>query len=478
MKSTIRMGARYVVGLGAVVVAVAACGGDDTGSGGAGGAATGGGAAGGGAASGSGGSTPEAANVEQALDGNCPDGSKPPGKGVSPGEALHKVTLSDYPDAKCNDGSPGVMFVRRAAAPAAETSWVIFLQYGGGCQSWKACRNRWCSFETSYDAAKMSSDFTPDSMRGEGLFSRGPDNAFGAANQVFVYYCSSDAWVGQKDDVVLEDPEGVGPSFSVHYRGFSIIQAVDDALSKGVTSDDGVETMPKLSDATRILFAGGSAGSAGQTHALDWWASQHPSAETAGFFDSGNDPLPEEIADAELAGKIEGYLPNRYADVFQGLFDAHLDESCVAAHPGDTHLCTVGTHVRLNHVTTPFFVRQDLRDPVGYNQYQELGMPLADYGESMEATMERYVNVLDTAEEKADMSRAPGIYTSDCKQHIVAMNDDWFGTNGDQATVELANGTPLSVHDALGGWVNGNDIRAMDTQPGTKSVCLPPTDEQ
>jgi hypothetical protein len=466
--------------LGFIAAMATACGGsDDTGSGGPGAGGGGSGATGSGTTTGAGGSPSDVAVLDQALDGNCPEGSSPPGMGVTPGDDLHKVTLGDYPDAKCNDGSPAIMYVRRAAVPAAETSWVIFLQFGGACQSWEICRDRWCSTNTTYDAAKMSSEFAPEVMRGNGLLSRSAENAFGAANQVFVYYCSSDAWVGQKDDVVLDDPAGAGPSYRLHFRGFSILEAVDDALSKGITSDDGVETMPKLSDATRVMFAGGSAGSAGQTHALDWWVAQHPGIEAVGFFDASTDPMLEDLPNQTVASTIEGFLPTRYSDIFQGMYGAHLDESCVAAHPGDdAYLCTIGTHVRLNHITTPFFVRHDLRDTVGFNAYESLGMTLDEYGEAMEATMDRYVTLLDDAEEKADMTRAPGVYTSNCKQHIVALNDGWFGTKTNPATVELPNGNPISVHDALGGWINGNDIRAMDTQPSTKSFCLPPTDDQ
>ena len=86
----------------------------------------------------------------------CPADSNRPGSGITPGNDLHRVTLDEYPEAVCNDGSPAIAYIRRAATPAAESTWVIFLQFGGACQSWEICRDRWCSYNTSYDAARMS----------------------------------------------------------------------------------------------------------------------------------------------------------------------------------------------------------------------------------------------------------------------------------------------------------------------------------
>jgi hypothetical protein len=409
----------------------------------------------------------------------CPADSNRPGSGITPGNDLHRVTLDEYPEAVCNDGSPAIAYIRRAATPAAESTWVIFLQFGGACQSWEICRDRWCSYNTSYDAARMSSRFAPEIARANGLLSRDADNEFAAANQVLVYYCSSDQWTGRRGDVVLNDPEGVGASYRLHFQGFSIIEALDDALRGGLTSDDGAEVLPPLGDATRILFSGGSAGSAGQTHALDWWAGRYPDAEVAGFFDSSNDPVVDDIVNETVAADFEAVLPARHDVVFSSLYDAHLDESCMAAH-GDSEpwLCSLGSHVRLNHITTPYFVRQDLRDPVTFNAFEQLGLSLEDYAVSLEATMNRFPALLQTAEERDAMTRAPGVYVSNCEQHIVALNNGWFGLGANPASVQNADGTPVSVHDALAAWINGETITVLDTQPSTRSRCLSTTDDQ
>src|SRR4029453_3566540 len=52
---------------------------------------------------------------------------------VRKGTHLMKVTLAlvQHPDAICNDGSPGVIYVRRASVAPDENKWVLFLQGGG-----------------------------------------------------------------------------------------------------------------------------------------------------------------------------------------------------------------------------------------------------------------------------------------------------------------------------------------------------------
>lgn len=448
----------------------------------AGGVAATAGAGGGGGASGSSasaGGSSEVPRIDDALtEETCPAGSTPPGPNVAAGPDLHKVTLND-PAAVCNDGSPAVMFVRAAAGPAASSSWVIFLQSGGDCSSYSECRNRWCSYQTGYDAGKMSSRFVPDTMNASGIFGRSANNAFGPANQVFVYYCSSDSWIGQHQDTVFDDPDGELP-YRLHFNGYAIVQAVVAALESGVTSDDGAETLPKLTAATQILFSGSSAGATGMTHTLDWWAARYPTAKKGGFLDSITDPLPEDITDPTVAQTFASAQAKHYVDRHQGVWRSHLDESCLAAHEGtpDEHLCALHSHVRLNHLTTPFFVRQDLRDPVQFNSYLNMtGLTLNGQAEAIQRTMERYRDVQDDAEE--DVGVAAGIHVSNCGQHIALINPVWFGVaNSGNHTVTDDDGVDTTIHDALDAWAMGQGVPAIDVEPAALSSCPNTTGEQ
>ena len=449
-----------------------------TAGGGVGGSAgTAGGGVGGDAGGGVGGDATTVPLIGDALDGHCP-GGKPPGNGVAPGNALHKLTLSSYPNAVCNDGTPAIMYLRKASTPAAANKWVIHMQAGASCSNYDVCLERWCGIH--YDAAKMSSRFAPPSSTGTGIFSRGAANAFGPANQVYIYYCSSDSWLGRRSDAVLSDPAGANVPYRLHFRGHDILAAVADELTKGAKSDDGAEALPSLSNATEVLFSGSSAGSNGLSQTLDWWASEVPGAKAFGMFDSIYLPIPEDIDDSAVASKYVAGLKSEWTDTRGTLYRGFADESCVTAHPGeDAYLCALTSHVQLNHTTTPFFTRQDLTDPVAYNYLAAAGATLDQYARWTRTSMERLAGVTTNAEEKSAITKAPGAYASNCGQHIALLNSQWFGVAATgNASVQNAGGTPLTLHDALGAWATGTSINALDTIPSTIGVCAPITADQ
>lgn len=415
--------------------------------------------------------------VDEALDGQCA-GGRPPGTGVAPGNDLHKVTLTD-PDAICNDGTPAIMYIRAANGPAATNRWVIHMQAGGGCSSHDVCFDRWCGIGP-YEAAKMSSRFAPPATDGGGLFARNQNNVFGSANQVFLYYCSSDSWSGSRSDAVLDDSSGARPSFRLHFRGHDILEAAATVLATGAVSDDNAQTLPSLTDATEVLFSGSSAGSLGLVQHLDWWRTKAPRAIVGGLLDSFYMPVPEDVDDASVRQSYETGLRASWDQVKQTLYQAYTDESCVTRHPGtDAYLCGLSTHVMLHHLTTPFFVRQDLRDPVSYTTMQPTGATLAQYAAWTHTSLGRVANVRMNSEEGADITLAPGAMSSNCGQHIVAMNNPWFGVAASgNATVETPDGAPRTLHDALTAWVGGTPIQALDTDPSTTSVCATQTNDQ
>ncbi|MBI4955596.1 MAG: hypothetical protein HY908_26490 [Myxococcales bacterium] len=461
------------VGVGLLLVGAVACGGE----GGTGGAGASGGS---GAAGGSGGSGGSAIPlVDTALDGACV-GGKPPGTGVNIGNELHKVTLDADPEALCNDGSPAIMYVRKAATVQATNRWVIHMQPGGSCSDYDVCYDRWCGIG-AYEADKMSSRFAPEATNGSGIFARNANNAFGNLNQVYIYYCSSDGWIGRRSDAVLEDTTGTRPTFRLHFRGHDILEAAAAALAAGVTSDDGVETLPSLDAATHVLFSGSSAGSNGLSHTLDWWAAQVPNAtQVGGMLDSIFLPLPEDVTDPTIAATYLTGMQAQWTTVKQTLYHAFTDESCLALHPGaDAYLCGLTSHLQLDHTTTPFFSRQDLTDPVSAQYLEAAGATIPQIAAWTYTSMLRLAGALQSSEEQASMTVAPGSYASNCGQHIVMLNSTWFGVaQQNNATVEGAGGTPLTVHDALGAWMLGTPIAAIDTEPSTVSFCPATTSEQ
>lgn len=47
---------------------------------------------------------------------------------------------------------------------------------------------------------------------------------------------------------------------------------------------------------------------------------------------------------------------------FAVVLSARFDESCLALHVSDPWRCSDGAHLRANHITSPYFARQDLID--------------------------------------------------------------------------------------------------------------------
>lgn len=425
------------------------------------------GATGGTSAAGAAGAGPSSVPLIDTVD--CGAKTKPPGTGVAPGGDLKKVTLTGA-NALCNDGSPGVLYIRAASSPTSAGQWVFHFQGGGECVgSDPACIERWCGRQASYDAAKMSSKFSPPGMPGNGILLRDPKNSFGDANQVFFYYCSSDNWASRKSDYTLDDTTKPGAKLRLHFRGRSIIEdAVQRLMTTEVVSDDGSQQLPKLATASLLLATGSSGGSGAVMANGDWLASLFDPAKTAVRL----------VLDASLFPQFDHVTNGKVRDAVRDQFiaqsgwltstDAHVDQSCASAHQGaDLWQCDWNPHVRLNHLTTPFFQRADLGDPNASQSFEAAGASKMEFASWQRTTSMSVPDVVASAEEKSSIVRRPGIYSPACGQHVALTNNDWFFT----ATVKDSGGKPLSFHDALRAWVDGADVVAVDTVPPSLSAC-------
>ena len=414
--------------------------------------------------------TPTAPNIATFLEVECPVRPNSLRPSTPSGTALVKLTLDD-PRALCNDGSPAVAYVRAATDGARAKRWVFHLQAGGGCGSYQDCRDRWCGEQGIYDASKMSSRWAKQTIGEPGLFNRVTGNPPGQWNQVYIYYCSSDAWTGQAAFDLTSD---TGGAYSLNARGHQIIEALLDHLDAGgAQSDDDSVTLPKLSDAERILWTGSSAGSGGAMQHLDWVADRYPAADVAGAFDAAFKPDFAAFSD-EVEASAEAFLLAN-VQTFTIPANSFWDTSCRAAQPVDEPWrCAETREVLLNHMTTPFFQRMDLRDPSGSGGLISLGATLPEWSTATRDGLISLSNIKDTAVEKASITRAPGIYAPSCGQHIALMNDDWFAGS----TLADSSGVELTFRAALLSWLEGNDVVLLDTVPATRSRCATPTDDQ
>jgi hypothetical protein len=396
--------------------------------------------------------------IDQVLDCEARGGT-----GVAPGTDLKKATLTD-PRATCNDGTPAVLFVRRASSPEAERDWVFHLQGGGTCDGrYAECANRWCERNE-----KMSSARTPAGMKGAGLTSPASSNPLAAANHVFFYYCSSDNWAGRVGGALVVG-EGEDPSFRADFQGFHVVTAALDALEKGLASDDGTQSLPKFTDVRRAVLTGTSAGCAGVAHNADAFATRVGKDKTLIVCDANFSPDDAHLPDGAAKEAHQAARQQRYRSAVD-VFDVHLDASCLAAHPGeDAWLCHTSGHILGNHlVEAPLFARMDLADNTISDGYLNAGYTLENFGRGVQATL---LDAAGGAGEEAP-PRPIFVYGPACGQHVGLTNDDWYN----RATVRVES-RDLTLAGAIVAFAGGTQILAVDTVPPTLSTCAEKTDQ-
>ena len=401
---------------------------------------------------------------------------------IDAGTNLTRVDIdtSRYPEAVCNDGTPGLYYVRKGTGTGANR-WIIFLEGGGSCIDGTACAKRWCSIDSNFGAAKMSNRYAPaKGIGGGGILQTRPDSAFTNFNKAWIYYCSSDSWSGRVADRPMADE--TGRAFTIHFQGNRILEAVVSELRAGLSFNEAATgqstTLPSLDDAEVILFVGESAGSVGVRRQADrlgayfQGTNRNPSRLVyRALLDAANSPSNEAFSLYESSSRSA----LRAVTV---VTSGRTDESCLAMHPVDTWRCGDGAHVQAHHVTTPFFARQDLIDP---NTLDDFGTPewpfgtqLYQYAQATWDHLDRLSRIRTTAEEKADIAVDPGLYGPHCDNHTAIRDSAKFYED------KVAKGTGLfTYHDTFRNWLISADpsvvLQARPTsEPAPKSaVCTP-----
>lgn len=310
----------------------------------------------------------------------------------------HVLSPTEYPDARCNDGTQAVFYYAPATAPGFADNWVIYLEGGGGCSDPAACGDRLASSpdkmstgcagpgDCSVGGAPhgVASSVLPTMRDFDGLFE--PQNgSIGQANRVHIEYCSSDGWSG-------EGGRGDGSSFGfsnldgtsdMEFHGHDIIAAVLDELEQ-------LPTGPNEEDSV-VLFAGGSAGSVGAVRNLDYVADRLFNAEVRGFFDSAfHGPIvanPDYPAMSDYpctSGSALAPPPSSAGPQITAkydLFDAFVDDSCAASvASGDEAVCMKVEKLLIDDfVETPYTVYQSFHD-FNARTAQSIGTLLAGVG--------------------------------------------------------------------------------------------------
>ena len=387
---------------------------------------------------------------------------------LTSGTEMQRYFLED-PLAVCNDGSPAVMYVRPATEGALADVWSIHIQGGGGCSSALDCAARYCG-TGYYDASKMSSRWAPPTIGAVGVYDSEAGNILADANQVFIYYCSSDGWSGQGNTTLVDDAGQIAP-YTMFHHGHDIVAAAFAELRAGTVVGEGGWAMPDLDDGSVVLLSGTSAGSNGARAHADWARDQLApnGTDVRAIFDAANDPdidaFPESLRDEAYEVYATLYANN----ASENDYVQFMDSTCMDLHGGtaDEYLCSVDSYVIRNHVTTPYFVRQDLRDTTGLAEAAEI--PLDDYEALQEASLASLRYAPDHSVETMDFT--PGVYGPNCAQHVALESTEWWRV----ATVSHED-VDYTFQDAVRAWWQGNltvlvDEAVAGDGDGPRSDC-------
>jgi len=410
--------------------------------------------------------------------------------GLGAGSDLTRYTIatSKFPDAICNDGTPGVFYYAPATREEDRNKWFLFLQGGGACRDGQSCAERWCHVDTNYGMDKMTSSLTKPMIRANGFLDPRAENRFGTWNRVLIFYCSSDSWSGTNTIALQAAAGSTTAEYLIHFRGSQILDAALDTLRNAPAAgrrrvarhsiETATETSPwpDLDSASHVIFAGSSAGGMGAKSNADRVgaklrstnpslvdyrvlidASHSPDAESREYTQStycSNDPRGCSYAtlfEAEYAGALAAY-------------GARRDESCIAWHaahpPGTEWRCEDSGHVNLHHITSPFFIHQDLQDPQVGGEYVDanFGTP-SDFATKVEAELRS----LPVPEEPRGAT--PGLFAPQCTDHESVTNDPAVF----EVRVE-----GLSYYDTVWNWWSGAQPQQKIhhfTQPGKAPGC-------
>jgi hypothetical protein len=463
---------------------------------------------------------PGLASAQTLSPALCPPGSPfnlnptfTPFLSGQPGIPLLRRTIDValHPEARCNDNTPAVMYIRPANAayngnPIVDSSskWLIFLDGGGGCHDADQCLlERWCGGGGQiFDrAGKMSSQNAPPAIRGFGIFSLAPPapfaNQFAGYNHVLVHYCSSDNWIGSAKLTGINT--STGTAYDIRFQGEAIVNAVIETLLSGpVGADPGVAqefyrtSLPDLDDATEIVLAGESAGGGGLRHHLDRLnfdvlrpAIGNPQLKIRGVVDAG---APPGLWDPAISW-ADPYSPADYPHnlltqieppvrSFWGANDSALDQSCldpgwtadhdlVGSHP---RVCYDTTYTLMNHITTPVFLRQDINDPLGQQRYVDWALYATpdDFWSAQFAQLGLFASYTPAAGGLEPPLAAPGVQGIHCNRHVAIQTNDGF--YGHHVT---GPGVPVrSFHDLLVAWLAGAPTGLNTVQIQTDNLGL------
>jgi hypothetical protein len=274
--------------------------------------------------------------------------------------------------ARCLDGSPAGYYIEVGSVP---NKWVISLQGGGLCIEVDECKSRLNNslgssayFEATYDGIDQTyggrSDYAVEINPG-----------FWNWTRVHVPYCNGDLWSGTRTSIES--------TYGVYFSGHLTVKAViEDLISKH-----------SLNEADELIFAGGSAGALGATANIDWVNQRLPGVTISVLLNAGWF-IPYYPPFTSATPPLEDLIRN--ASTY---YQSRLNQDCVAAHPGNTSICTF-PEIAYSYIPNRLFVLQSVIDNTlaGYlglqlipDKITEVGLWTIGLGGAVQSSLQNHV---------------------------------------------------------------------------------------
>lgn len=330
----------------------------------------------------------------------------------------YDVWKTNYPDAVCNDGTPGAFWFKNATDPKKNNTWLIYLEGGMWCYDAASCTAR-----RKATPVLTSSKFNnggmrlPLTMKLPGIFSINPHrNCMAGANLIQVAYCSSDAWVGNvaAADTPLSTLKNTNGGLGWAFKGQRIVEAMLAIAAANL----GMGQLPN----TRLLFGGCSAGARGAMFNLDYVQALVPAGiEVRGFLDSPMwvDVVPFESNITSLENET------------QAIFDlvnptARLGTGCAGYYPQEEQWKCLFGQYRIQFVETPYLLSASQFDhyqlPYDMGSMPPWNETQLEYADSFQVAVRDVVTFLPLAHQPGS-----AVFSSACFRHCTSNTGDFYG---------------------------------------------------
>lgn len=433
----------------------------------------------------------------------------------------------------CVDGTRPLYWADPGSAPGDGVHKWVFRFHGGSGNCRKLTRITPMSMADQCweaalgpESATLSGLHEKKSINQTGLLDHNGGPPFAPWNRVDISACTEDRYTGNNQlvDQTLSD-DGTVIQF-INARGTRLVRGVLHDLAASATLGDTSFTvprkvMPPLAAATDVLFAGSSAGAIGLSFTLDLYADEvrgiAPAALVLGLLDSRLMPgLDNEEAafedqmgvddlyasrgnafDLPPAGNSNSgdwsfgnasYAPGgpEYETYGNESWNTPWNQDCLAVHglnpPGslDTQQwrCRDQLHLAMNHLATPIFVAQSLRDANqedaliewadGLQTWQFLGTASCD---RQRVQLSAYAALRDAHADGASRGAGPvGVWAPDFAAH-----EFFKGSGNDDCSFREVEVGGVTMEAALQAWIGGAPVVLIDGNPLTPGAA-PTTD--